>query len=183
MKKCSVCGHDNPDDARYCAVCGEPFPEVEVKEEPGQIVYDGTGFCPLCQREVRTFMGRCEFCGEPILPRHQPSDVTMAVQQQTVSANQHSEVSGDTTTPASASAEDRVHAAPVKEERREPERLRVGEKRKNLEGQRECFVCLGTINDDQLYLCPKCGIAYHRKCAEEIGECPNCGQKFFDLTG
>ena len=36
MKQCPACHSDNTDEAKFCTVCGNPFPESENPNAPGK---------------------------------------------------------------------------------------------------------------------------------------------------
>lgn len=228
MINCPVCGNTNPDDARFCAMCGEPLGqdvEAQPKEEDDLVIqWDGEGYCPLCRKRVRTYMGRCEFCGEPTsdMPMQHPltqqtapasaeqppassaieaavqqaiinmgiapgqvnpevkKQITQAVTSQLGGAQQARSANVSPTLRQQPPVQQQPIAATHKimpEHQRET--LRMGQQKKSLEKQKECFICLGTIGvDEEPVICPGCQMAYHKECAKDVGSCPNCGHKF-----
>jgi class 3 adenylate cyclase/tetratricopeptide (TPR) repeat protein len=55
--RCSVCGHDNAEDARFCAQCGTPLART----------------CPVCEHEVEPDARFCSNCGTALEAAPEPA--------------------------------------------------------------------------------------------------------------
>ena len=46
-----------------------------------------------------------------------------------------------------------------------------------------CAHCRGKISNNDEFICPVCGLQYHKYCADTfVAKCKKCGESFFDLT-
>lgn len=57
MKRCELCGTDNPDEARFCMKCGKDLDAVTIPEAPDEIV-DTEAFIPAGASEEAPIGGR-----------------------------------------------------------------------------------------------------------------------------
>jgi len=57
VKVCPQCGAENEADARFCAQCSTPLPELPKREEPRE------SFCPNCGAKLIAGAKFCTKCG------------------------------------------------------------------------------------------------------------------------
>ncbi|MCL2333674.1 hypothetical protein [Candidatus Methanoplasma termitum] len=46
------------------------------------------------------------------------------------------------------------------------------------EDKKKCEICYGTIENDPIAICKKCGKTFHDACAKPTGACPYCNTKY-----